>query len=309
MNIGYRVPLIVLGDSHVRYIKKAIKHGLFSPRDVDVCEVRGATVGGLQNPNSVTQATENYLSFIADKDHRSAVMIHLGEVDCGIGLWRKAQKAENTPFDHIDQMMANYEWLVRKIQACGFDRIIISGATLPTIKDGEDGGKIARIRRLSVRASQLEQTTLTLAFNAALSALASRLGVHFLDLSRDVLDEQTGMVAAVYQNKNPENHHMDNGMAAIVWAKHVNQILKEIDPIPGEPIKLVARRDSFIKTLARKSSALPEDNKIFVKRGDHIHARIDAVREKDIIVDTVVLSGNEIPLEFRILYRKHWAAR
>ena len=86
------LPVYHLGDSHVRYFKKAAKLGLLSPHELSGVEVGGATAVGMRNPSAKTNALGRFRDWIRDKPRKAIVVLHLGEVDCGYVIWYRADK-------------------------------------------------------------------------------------------------------------------------------------------------------------------------------------------------------------------------
>src|SRR5699024_6250798 len=103
---SFPLPVFYLGDSHVRYFKKAARHGLLSPHEVSGCEVGGATAVGMRNPNAKTNALGRFREWIRDKPRESVVIFHLGEVDCGFVIWYRSAKYRE-PVE--TQMMSSVE--------------------------------------------------------------------------------------------------------------------------------------------------------------------------------------------------------
>ena len=110
----------------------------------------------------------------------------------------------------------------------GYREICITGATLPTIRDGIDWGDVVNARS-SVNASLHERTQLTLEFNAKLSSLADRLGLYYFDLTDLVIDRDSMLVNDYFREKDPANHHLDFEKVAALWANKCNQFLSYIE--------------------------------------------------------------------------------
>src|SRR4051794_28247820 len=84
--------ILVLGDSHaVVFRSKYIKAFLPSYK-FHVYSVPGATVSGLDNPNSKTNASNIFNEAIQNNSQINNVIFLLGEVDTGFVIWYRAQK-------------------------------------------------------------------------------------------------------------------------------------------------------------------------------------------------------------------------
>lgn len=158
---GGLAPVIYLGDSHTSYIQRAARNHLFFPRSVTGVEVGGATARGMRNPNALTDAVGRFRRFVQDKPTNSIIVIHLGEVDCGYVFWhRNVYNGEDIRQQIIDSTSA-YFGFVDELLGLGFQSIVITGATLPTISDDDIEGEVVQ-KRSSVKISQRDRTDLTL---------------------------------------------------------------------------------------------------------------------------------------------------
>ncbi|WP_148293859.1 hypothetical protein [Azospirillum sp. B4] len=205
-----------MGDSHVRYFRKARENGYFHGRIVSVCEVRGATAVGMRNPKSKSDALRTFRRVIAPLPRDSILLIHLGEVDCGYLIWCRAQEYGETIEQQMTASLAAYDDFVGELQSLGFTRIILSGATLPAIADNHAWGEVAMERR-QVHASLRERTDLTLRYNEALRDMATRRGLRYADITADLLDPETGVLRPDYRHRDLNDHHLDNDRAALCW--------------------------------------------------------------------------------------------
>src|SRR5687767_9103177 len=86
-----RERILVLGDSHA----SVFKHWRFRfhlPRSrFQLCIVGGATVSGLDNPNSKTQAAAHFENALLSSNPTRIITL-LGEVDTGFVIWYRAKK-------------------------------------------------------------------------------------------------------------------------------------------------------------------------------------------------------------------------
>jgi hypothetical protein len=216
---------VLLGDSHIAYFAFAADVGYFGKRQYAVCEVPGATAVGLRNPNSQTNALRTFSEFLNRANKRAIVIIQLGEVDCGFVIWYRNQKYQDGVEKQFEESINAYFSFVDGIIARGFRKIIITGATVPTIQDGHTVGEVANARR-EVKASLLARTRLTLQYNEMLSAQAKLRGLPFADISNEVLDPKTGVVQRYYLNRRRIDHHMRLSRAARCWARQIETILR-----------------------------------------------------------------------------------
>lgn len=210
----------VIGDSHLGSFQLAARKGLFRRPPV-FTRVAGATAVGLRNPNSKTDALGVFRRALTPHDPNKIPVIHLGEVDCGFVIWYRAQKygeSVDTQFaQSVDALLA----FVDELRQLGYDRIVLTGATLPTILDGQAWGDVANARR-EVTATLKERTDLTLRYNARLREGAAARGLPFVDLTDDVLDPATGLVSKTFRHPDPRDHHLDPEKIGPLWADALN---------------------------------------------------------------------------------------
>jgi hypothetical protein len=214
-----------IGDSHTEYLRNAVDHGYFAGSETTMCMVGGATAVGMRNPKSVTNALEKMLQSVVDLDRRTVIIMQLGEVDCGFVIWYRARKYGETIEHQLDAALAAYSSFVVKLLVLGFARIILTGATLPTIKDDHPWGEIADLRR-EISVSIQERTQLTLRYNQSLRIIAHQLGVGFVDISAALIDPATGIIKDAYRHPNPRNHHLHPVLGARLWGEHLTKALE-----------------------------------------------------------------------------------
>ena len=220
-------PLLFLGDSHSRYFRHAAKSNRFPNREVHACEVHAATAAGLVNMDSFTRAAQTFKDFLSDKPVNSTPVFHLGEVDCGILIWLRSAKNSTSVESEMERSIEAYFHFLDELTNIGFDDIVVTGATLPTLNDTDHLGAVASERRKKVDATQRARTDLTLRFNERLEQEANLRGFQFVDVKDIVLDPVTDLVHTSFRNKNPADHHMDTRKAADVWAKRINETLAD----------------------------------------------------------------------------------
>lgn len=217
--------LLAFGDSHLIALRYAAELGLLDSDDNHFCIVPGATAVGLRNPNSTTNALSIFLEFAASRPRSSYVIVQLGEVDCGFVVWWRLQKHGETVERQIEESLSAYRGFLLELRAMGFERICISGASLPTIRNGVDFGDVAN-RRSEITVSLVERTKLTKRYNNQLSSLAAELGVSYFDISCRVMNDAQGIVADYFRSPDPRDHHLDKNKVAGFWAAACNDFLK-----------------------------------------------------------------------------------
>jgi len=212
--------ILVLGDSH-SVVFRNWRFRLHMPRTrFELALVGGATVSGLDNPNSKTQARAKFDEAL-EKTEATKVVTLLGEVDTGFVIWYRAKKYGQSVDEMLRMALDNYEELLAS--ASRKAPVIAISCPLPTIRDGQTWGEVANLRQ-EVDASQKLRTELTLQFNASVRAFAQTLGCFTIDLDSDCLDDN-GLVASRLLNRNPLDHHYSMPAYASLLAKRLASLL------------------------------------------------------------------------------------
>lgn len=200
-------PVFCMGDSHVSVWNYVDKYaGSFLPRFVPFM-VQGATALGLANPNSKTNALNEYRQMLARLPSSSAVLFNLGEVDCGFLIWFVANREGISEEVIFERALSNYTSFLEKTVLQGFV-VMVTAAAMPTIGDGEPVGAVARLRG-SVRATQVQRTEMTRRWNAAIKLFCAAHRITFIDTDHLLLDTKTGLIRAVFKHSDPGDHHLD----------------------------------------------------------------------------------------------------
>ncbi|WP_216351889.1 hypothetical protein [Brevundimonas sp. LM2] len=132
---------LVIGDSHVDAIVAGTKHLTLPCKSI---LVGGATAVGMRNPNSATNALSQFRDAVIPARSNAIPVLQLGEVDCGFVIWYRAEKLG----DSIEaQMLASikaYFGFVDELLCAGYPTVVVTGAVIPTIRDGELGVEVAK---------------------------------------------------------------------------------------------------------------------------------------------------------------------
>ncbi|MBW0446930.1 hypothetical protein EN871_15030 [bacterium M00.F.Ca.ET.228.01.1.1] len=213
--------LIGLGDSHLEALQFAASLGLLNVESSDFSIVPGATVVGLRNPNSLTNAVNLFKESLSACTRDASVVIHLGEVDCGFVMWWRAMKVGESVEAQFDQSLQAYRQFVNDVLQMGFSRICVTGASLPTIRDGVDMSEVAN-KRSEISVSLRDRTDLTLRYNRCLADMAADLKLGYFDVGNATLDRSSLLVHDFFRNHDPTDHHLDKTKVAGIWAERCN---------------------------------------------------------------------------------------
>jgi len=199
-----RHEVLVLGDSHAEIFESPAIRSVFPHHHFNVVSVGGATISGLKNPNSVTQAMPVFERALG-RSGSSICIVLLGEVDTGFVIWYRAKK-DNIPVkEALGRALENYQDFLSKIALKR--KVVCISAPLPTIVDGQDWGDVANQRK-EIEASQLERTRLTVQFNEAMQSYCARSNIPYLNLDPESIGSD-GVVKKSLRNRDSSNHHYE----------------------------------------------------------------------------------------------------
>ncbi|GAB3110445.1 hypothetical protein GCM10027288_24560 [Bordetella tumbae] len=268
--------------------------------------MHGATAAGLINPDSITAAAPKFRKFLKRQPKDATLVFHLGEVDCGILIWMRVQKNASSLQAELRRSVAAYFSFIDELIGEGYRDIIITSATLPTINDFDQLGAVVNERRSKVTATQVERTQLTLDFNRYLQTEALSRGLGFVDVSSEMLNSTSGVVDTSFRNKNPANHHMDNNMAATIWASAISKKLfaqRNIDLPSGI---WQATSNTLLKAYVSPYRSLRDAHKFSVSVGQTLSAKIAGYRRGHVFIVDASLDGVNLSPELRYIFVKHW---
>ncbi|KAA0083031.1 hypothetical protein [Trinickia soli] len=216
--------LIALGDSHLEALKFAADLRLLDVGSNCFEIVPGATVVGLRNPNSLTDAVNIFKRSLLSQPVASHVLIHLGEVDCGFVMWWRAKKMGESVEVQLKESLYAYRQFLSELMESGFDKICVTGASLPTIRDGIDMGQVSN-KRSEIVVGIRERTELTSRYNAGLKELAAVYRLSYFDFCDVLVDRETRVVHDFFRNPDPTDHHLDKTKIVAIWADKCNSFV------------------------------------------------------------------------------------
>lgn len=219
--------IYVFGDSHVGVFDYLNHKHPLSKYLFNVVRVDGATAQGIINPNSKTNALEVFSDAIHKIEKKETKLIFLvGEVDTGFVIWFRAQKYNESVESQLTRSINNYFDFLNKVYTWGYKNIYVMSAPLPTIKDYQDWGNVANLRK-EVTSTQKERTDLTLQYNALLREHCDKYSITFIDLDTYLLDASSGLLKKKLYNKNINDHHLDNdAYGTLIYTQCINYFKK-----------------------------------------------------------------------------------
>jgi len=219
--------ILFFGDSHTElYIKKGANK-IQNEIKFDVCSVRGATAQGSVNPNSKTKALSTYLETLERKKNNNYDYfgIMLGEVDCGFVIWYRAKKYNETIQEQIMLAVNNLEEFLKKDVEKLFpkNKIVVVGATFPTIKDNTDK-RFLNGERKNVDASLKERIDCTFEYNKQLAIMAKKNNYLYFDISDETFDQENYCVFPQFLNKKLYDHHFNRHSVAPIFVDKFKEL-------------------------------------------------------------------------------------
>ena len=215
-----------MGDSHTAVFEYINGHVWFPGFFFQSLIIHGATASGLDNPNSKTQTRKKLDNFISANNFRNqALLIQLGEVDCGFVIWYRAEKYNIPVEDSLNTTLFKYQQFLMGLKNKA-KRLIVMSAVLPTIQDGRYFGEIANLRR-EVKANLKERTALTIQFNVSMEQFCLLNNINFLNLDHLLLDNETGTVKKVFLNEDPLDHHLSNKKIYPILLSSIKSLVKQ----------------------------------------------------------------------------------
>lgn len=215
--------ILVVGDSHSLVWERLEVRDALLPLRSRVVAVAGASVSGLENPNSVTNALPIFNREL-ESSAAQVVVTLLGEVDTGFVIWYRAEKYGMPAKLMLEKAIRSYCAFL--IDIAEDKKVVCVSAPLPTIPDNHGWGDVANARR-EVKASLLARTEMTRDFNRRLAHFCSQSSMTFIDLD-EVSIGSDGLVAQYLRNNNSDDHHYDESSYADLIVKHAVPSLREL---------------------------------------------------------------------------------
>lgn len=208
----------VYGDSHADVLNYLRLLGVW----MNICSVRGATAFGVANPNSKTNAANIFKYFLEGLHHKRDLVYLMGEVDCGFLIWLLFKKREVSVRYLLNEAISSYTSFISENSKFA-GKVIVISTPLPTIKDGEVVGEVAKARN-EVQAPPKKRTQLTLEFNREVKLFCEANGFDFVDLDESSLGLD-GYVKDSLRNKNGRAHHYDQDAYLRLLAASLSPLL------------------------------------------------------------------------------------
>ncbi|MDA0989532.1 MAG: SGNH/GDSL hydrolase family protein [Verrucomicrobia bacterium] len=222
--------ILVLADSHGQVFEYIAAGRLVSNTYWDVCIVQGATARGVSNPNSRTQTQRIFKRHVQRRPFDyDVIIVQLGEVDCGFLMWHRWEHGGQPLTKQLEETVQRYGQFVAWVEAqAAGRRLILAGAILPTIRDGQAHGQVANLRS-AITATLAERTALTQAYNQRLQGLADTRGFAYVDINSAISDAEGTVRPELLQDARVD-HHLSSARTAPLWIEVLRPYLACVDP-------------------------------------------------------------------------------
>jgi len=215
----------VIGDSHA-FVFRYINENKMLEKYAYLFTVIGATVQGVVNPNSKTNASRLFKRYIFWNVKRTDYLgIMLGEVDCGFVIWYRAKKYGISIEEQFNFTCLQYNSFLSYLKSRGYVNVCLFSVPLPSIKDGEKHSSELNMRN-QIPVSQKERTELTLRFNKELKKMADVYHYTFINFSDDTICHETQLMDDKFRHKKITDHHMDDKEFAQVLVPYLTKWLR-----------------------------------------------------------------------------------
>ncbi|MDO6815020.1 hypothetical protein [Cobetia amphilecti] len=217
--------VLVLGDSHARIFNSKFIKNRTRKINWNVCSVSGATLSGLNNPNSVTKALDKFKNTIARNLHSDALVFLLGEVDVGFVIWYRAQYNNINIQDALKKAVSNYKALL--LSSIETAPVFVISTPLPTIFDYEIASDVAK-ERSKVTSSYNDRINLTLKFNKIIKGFCAEHGICYIDLDRCSLGDNNQIKASLLNPNKLDHHYNEEAYSSLILEYCLPPIRKQI---------------------------------------------------------------------------------
>jgi len=208
--------VLVIGDSHAQVFNLRSLKYFFGNYDYLVEWVGGATVSGLENPNSHTKTLAKLQRRI--KNYKPDFIICLfGEVDCGFVIWHRAKRHGESIKRMFNQAVERYGRFLLELKNKSF--VIVLSTPLPTLADYRDfPGKYDNSRN-DIKVSQRKRTSLTLFFNRKIQEFCECHGIKYISLDKECLGDNGLVKEELINNQETDYHYFRRLYAKIIIDK------------------------------------------------------------------------------------------
>eukprot|EP01084_Bolivina_argentea_P099880 179471_1 len=219
-----RYKICVAGDSHTAYWGCANSHYI----NTDVVRIRipGMSAQGLKNANSHLKSSNKIVSAFKNchNGNTGYLFIQIGQVDIDYVWYFRQMKYKNTLNfdDQINKSINNlFAFLNDQIINNKNVKIIIHGVHLPPLNNENMKQKLYDhfINRANLTKEYLDETLvlpshkqrtqMALKFNIVLKDKCEKFGCLFVEVSSEIIDENTGIVEDKFVKKNEIDIHLN----------------------------------------------------------------------------------------------------
>lgn len=189
-----------LGDSHTRaysFARRKLRWPLLT-----TTVLRGATARGLNNPKSSTGAGQELALRLRAIPLGHMVVLHTGEVDVGIALWRIAESRKVALDKLVTESQGRYFEFIAANRA---GTLVVAGVTPPTVVDYSVSPSA---EREGLGVSYEDRWDLTEEWNRQLSARCAERDLVYMDCFSPFVEPQRHQVRPQFRPVDQSDHHL-----------------------------------------------------------------------------------------------------
>lgn len=197
---------VCLGDSHAAIFQQLQRERALQKTRFTVVWIGGATVRGLSNPNSITNALRIFRGVLRLVPRSVPVFLMLGEVDCGFLIWHNVEVRSASLEAEYARTVESFDLFVEEVVGHGRSVVLVE-VPLPTVDDYANWAGLDSQRK-TIRAPVTARTALTARFNGHIRGLGGSKGVTVLTYEAATIDSATGLLREEFRDPDHLNHHL-----------------------------------------------------------------------------------------------------
>lgn len=215
--------ILTIGDSHIRVFESNIFTLFFPSYKFKVVYVPGATISGIHNMNSVTNAY-NIFNEALKKNNYSKIIVTLGEVDTAYTMWSKSIN-ENISIEKLmEDNILKYSAFLTTLSS--YADVIVLSATLATVKENEECSDNISGIRASTSITQEKRTQLGVLQNSKIELFCKNSQkLQFINFDSIVLGRNKVVKKWILNHKNKCDHHYKRWIFALLIVYKLKKLL------------------------------------------------------------------------------------
>lgn len=196
--------VLAIGDSHIRVFEHWMFKLFFPNTKFNVVYVPGATISGIKNLNSLTQAYQIFNASL-EQNQYNEIIITLGEVDAAYTIWKRAEVYKRDPMLILNDVICKYSAFILSLSS--YSPVTVISTPLQTILDSNKCSDDISRKRSDINISIKIRTEFTLNLNEQIKLFCSKNNIKFLDMDAIALGKDNLVKRWLINPKNKCDHH------------------------------------------------------------------------------------------------------